>query len=417
MSISGQTDIDGETELSPAHKTNVEDGDGGETMSIWTQDRQTLVDELASATFTNQSSFDIPNAVADASDMSNSWTNGESLTGVSVVGTILDDKGEPMTGTAQLKDGGGVRDKQTFTGKVAFTGQPPAGVSSGDNQGTGSLDFAFVPSVAGIAVEKDDVSLRTDLGKIEYGAISGTVIDYEGNPVPNEAVYGLGAGDTTGGDGQFNLLAPGGTSATFTTLSGTWDFDESIVAGQTNTLEFQYPKLTIEVLDADFEPVEDAPVKVGESTYKTDESGRVEFPTAPIGNYDVSVMDYFKASDLSVSQPGTEYVYSVGPSSSSGEWEPDPSGIGGLKIKAIDDGTGERIRGVVAQDVATGARSESAQDGICKLLSTDLGDEIEVEIGTGDERYVPTTITGSPPENEMVEVTVPLEPKTQVVNY
>jgi hypothetical protein len=416
--VNGTQDWANETDLTPSKSSGVEDGyTGSGVMSVWEASRQTKIDRLASRTYTNNSSFSIPLAVVDTQDWANSWSNDEQLAGIFADGTILKPDGTPLSGTVQVIEGEDtlLAQKET-TGSFVVSSNPPTAVSQGGDATTSTITIQFIPSISAVAVVEENVSYRESLGTIKYGSVTGQITDYNGDPVPNATLRGAGAGDVTDENGEFELLVPDGTTSTFVTLNGTYEFDRTISEGTTERLDIQYPQLTIEVLDADYEPVEEVPVVVDESVFYTGGDGRVEIPKTPLGTYNVEVMETY-AADLSVDTAGEEFVHTIGPGPTPTDWTPDPEGLGGVKLTVTDAETGRKIRGIRAVDKLSGAASKSNAFGVCKLLTTDVGEEAKIQIGLGDERYVATTVTGTPPANEMVEVSVDLTPKTQVVNF
>jgi len=389
-------------------------GDGGPVLSVWTADRQTKLRDLVGAPYTNESSFTVPAGFVDTGGWPVSFENQERKLGVNVEGNMLNADGKPLSGEAIVEASGQVFESSTVSGTFLVSSQPPVGTYLGPDTAGDEFDFRFRPSINGISYFEGNIPFQFNSGTIQYGEIFGTISDYDGEPVPNIAVGGQGAADVTDEQGAYVLVAPGGSTVDLRTLYDTYTFSVTLGAGERKTQDVTFPKLTIRVLDADFQPVENAPVKIDGTTHYTGADGNVELPRAQVRDYAVTVMDRFEADDVSVGSAGEEWVYTVGPGSSFGDYS--NLEVGGVKLQAVDADTGRAITDLRAVERNTGVVSLSNGEGVCKLLSEKVGDEIDVQIGTGDKRYRTQAVIGTMPDGSMLEVEVAVEPKTQVSN-
>ncbi|AFD02306.1 VP17 [Haloarcula hispanica icosahedral virus 2] len=384
-------------------------------LSIWTEDRFTQLTGLVGGTFTNESSYNIPAGLVDTNDYQYGMGDGaEASLGVSATATAVSPSGSPLTGTATISAGGVTFAQSTVNGAFILSAAPPAGVYTGQNLENDEYNFTFSPSINGVAVSEENMPYTYDAGTIQYGAVSGQILDYKGDPVPNVAVGGKGAADISDKDGRYKLTLPGGLSTTLKTLYGSYSFDVSASGGVEATENITFPQLTIKVIDADLEPVANAPVTIDGKTRYTEENGKVEVPTAEVKDYSVRVMEAFESDAVTVGSAGEEWVYTVGPGATFGD--ASDLSLGGVKIQAVDADTGRPVYETKAVDRVSGVTSLSNTEGVCKLLSENVGEAVDVAIGTGDKRYEKQNIKGTLPDGSMLEVEVPLRPKTQVVN-
>jgi hypothetical protein len=385
-------------------------GGGTGTLEVFTLDLQTQRDRLLVAPMTeNLAEFDLPKGVTTGG-FPHSFL-GEM--GSRASGTFLDVDGGPLTGTMQVVSGDDVLYENSVNGTFVINADPPPGVLQGADAGSSSRDLLFSPAIAGVAYIHKGLTLTEDVGTTQYGRVQGSVTDYNGNPVEASAVSGTGYGTATDENGNFALVAPGGESVTFAALDGTVSQDVGVVAGDTVQTSFTYPQLTVEVVDAGYAPIEGAPVRVNDTKYKTDDKGRIELPQTPLGTYDIKVMDYYTGT-FDIDTQGEEFYYKLGPDASEIEWDGVEEGIGGIRIKCIDTNTKRPVRDVGAEDESSGTTATSGKDGVCKLLTPDTGDTINVLLATGDRRYRPQRVAGDSPDSGMAEVTVEMEPRTAV---
>jgi hypothetical protein len=271
-----------------------------------------------------------------------------------------------------------------------------------------------------VVFEQEVSEFRTDIGTNQYGAMYGKITDHEGEPVPGVGVAAQGTGTNSDEAGKFKLLAPAEISLPIETLNGTLSTDVTfeIVATPEEPRIFQFPAMTFEVLDAEYEGVNAAPVVVDGQTYYTNEKGVVTLSPVGLGDYEVTVMEKFEGV-VSVDSEGVNYNFRLGPSSTFVDWEPDPkNGIGGVKLRALDLQSGTEVRGITASIPEQGIISESGVDGVVKLLTTEVGtEEVTVQLASGDKRYNPSEVTITDvPDGQMVEADVELRRKDQVVN-
>ena len=380
-------------------------------LEIWTADRITKLEELAGKTFVNNSSFTMPAGVV-TNGFEVPWQNGEKKHGINVTMLPLSPEGKPLSGTAKITAGATELLSKNTTGGFILSGPPLPGVLIGNSVERSLISFTFQPSVPAISVQ-EDFGGRANLGTVKYAKLDGTVTDYTGNPVSNIAVSGPGSADVTDSSGRYELLAPGGTSVTMSALGGTYEFTLTPGAGETLTQDIQYPQLTIRVLDADYNPVENAPVKIDGQTYETNASGEVNIPDAVLKSYDVKVMEFFEGT-VDVPEAAKEFKFSVAPGQSLGDTT--TGGIGGIKIKAVDARSGRPISDISVEEVNTGSTSASNAKGVAKVLTSEVGNDVDIRVGTDDDRYRPAAVEGTLPDGSMLEVELEIEEQTQVSN-
>lgn len=422
------------TELDAAAKA----GDGGGVLGVHTAGRFERVLFYGNGD-ENLSSFSSPAGVTGLGWDSKPSTGQEKFTGVSVSGTFKESDGSLLSGTVQIIIGDPNQETQvswageTFTvggivagvntnGTFTASGPPPAGVFAGDNGNVGvsSMSALFSPSGAGVGYNYEFSSFQADMGTNTYGAAWGQILDYQGKPVPGIGVKAPGFGTNSGDDGKFKLQGPENQSVGIETLNGTVQDDITFQADPdpNDPQTYEFPALTLEVLDAEYEPAGSAQVEIEDTTYYTDDDGTLTLSPLGLSDYDVTVMDQFEAT-LTLDEQGVEYVFTVGPDSKAVDWTPDPSkSLGGVKITAIDEQTGRKIRRVSATVDELGIVDTSDKDGVVKLLSTEVGlQDVTVLLATGDKRYNPSAVEiAELPDGQMATATVQLRRKDQVVN-
>jgi len=364
---------------------------------------------------------------------------GEKRTGISATGTVLQADGEPLSGQLSIVVGdpnqtvtlewgdetltvAGVVAEEDITGTFSVSGAPPAAIFAGTDGDTAfqTISVVFNPHTPGVSLTEEFTRFRADVGTHQYGGAIGKIVDHEGTPVGGVGVDAPGTGANSGSDGEFRLRGPAGETIDIVTLYGTLQDSMGFTLNPDpdNPQVFEFPALSIAVLDAEYEPIAAAPVTVAGETYYTDESGDLTLSPVGLGQYSITVMETFEGT-VELTQPGTDYEFRFGPDSTLVDWDPDPSeGIGGIKLTALDHDSGAQIRGIAAMIPEQGVLSESDEDGVVKLLTEDVGTgEVTVQLASGDRRYAPSEVTvDEMPEGEMVTAEVTLQRKEQVVN-
>lgn len=392
--------------------------DPSEVLPVWLGTDEEKRQTLMAGDFVNFAEFQLPSGFSVSHDGLNAGTLTETTKalGVSFSGAFLDPDTRPLTGTARLTDGDYILAEASVSGSFVMTGPPPGtAILGNDASDVGGLAFTFSPSVAGVSYVETEFDLQADAGNVQYGRVRGTVVDFNGDPVPADPVAGPGYGTTTDETGSFELIAPGGESVTFRALNRSLTEVVAVQSGVTENVEFQYPKITVEVVDMDYEPIKEAPVRVGDDLYETDEDGKLELPAVPLGTYEVTVLEKY-SGEFTISEQATEYVYQMGPDASPREWDGVEDGLGGVRAKLIDAVTGRPIQDVRLVDESSDAAMSSASDGEAKILTPKVGGEINALVARGSPRYKTTRVEGDLPESTMLERTIELEPRTVVSN-
>ena len=399
-----------------AGSDDVESGGGGPALSAWFEPRETQLQQLvAPAEFENLSQFSLPAGIALAGDWGQPLAAAEKLAGISAEGIAIGPDGTPISGEATIVSGDSIiGQKVVANGSFVINGDAPAGIQSGSDEDRKELVAIFEPGVNAISLKESISEYHVNLGRLEFGSVAGEVLDANGDPVPNESVRGAGAGDVTDKNGEWKLTAPLGERFTLESLEGTASFDVTATTS-TASVTFEYPAAVVEVLDADFSPVEGAPVRFGGIDFYTDESGKIRLPQVPLAEYDLVVQEYFEAT-VSIDAPGEEFVFTLAPEGSTVDWDPPAEGIGGVKIEVIDAETGRQIRDVAARN-EQGVVSTSNDEGIIKLLASEVGETMAVQIGTGDRRYETRGVELDIPQDTMAEATLELERQEPVINF
>ena len=402
MSIENKSYDLEESRNSTETDAGAESGDGGGILDLWQQPRRELLRDVAGATFDNSSAFSIPAGV-----INNGYDQGgpdeEQYHGATGRGKVLSADGRPLSGTAIIEQAGVVIASSEGVGNVSVTAPPIGGVASGDPDLGGSYDFRFRPSLAGADVFEEGIGTGYDAGIIQYGAVEGTVTDYDGDVLTGEAVLGPGIATKTGPSGEYSLKAPGGVEVAFRAAGKT--VTRKPAAGSTLTVDFQFARLEIEVVTPDLDPVVGAEVAVGSKSFTTDEQGRVVVDPAPVAEYEIVVAGEY-ARTVEIQQQGERRVERFG----------DDQDKAGVNLLLVDDKTGQPIRALPGE-VPGGAVAQSDKSGRLKLFVDDVTGVDRLRIGDGDDRY--RTVEFSDFElrpGEVADGKLRLERKTQVSN-
>jgi hypothetical protein len=373
-------------------------------MDVWEKDRVTKLKQLAASTFTNNSSFSIPNGVVDTQAFDTAFDGNETFQGVTASGTALDADGTPLPGTAAIELNGEVMSETAATGLFTVTMSPPAGVVYGVDTPLDEYDFRFRPEKAGLDLFTQNIGVSYDAGPFRYGALAGTITDYQGDPLGSETVYGEGAATKTDNAGAYSLAAPGGTSVTLKAL-GT-ETTKTPSEGETITLDFQASRVVVEVVTPDLDPVAGTPVQVGDTDHTTDDEGRVVVDPAYLVEYEILVSDRYLLK-VDVTSEGNLYEERVG----------DGDDKAGLNARLVDAATGEPIRDLPAEFLETETLGVSNEKGRLRLFTDEPDAEDAVEIGVADNRYRTTRYSGFDLNvGETVEGRVEIERQTQISN-
>lgn len=379
-------------------------GDGGGTMDLWSSSDQNIIDTL-SGTYTNDSSFSIPKAI-----LSSGFGGGKTSEvdmGINASAKPLTADGKPMSGRASIEIGDTKIKSETVTGGFTISSGPPAGTILGQSVSSKTQSLVFTPTIAALSIVKDNLGGSANFGTIKYGAIDGTVTEYDGTPVPNVAVTGEGHGTVTDENGYYKMQAPGGTTVDLNALAGTYSFTLTPSAGATLTEDISFPRLVVEVLDGNFEPIQNAPVQIDDGTEYTGENGQVSIGRATLKDYYINVMDRFEIQNYTVQDAGEEYTVQLAPGQPFG---PNPEvEAGSLTLKVIDGENGKSIENLEATVVGEGSLSLSGEQGEIKLLSKEVGQQATVLIGTEDNRYESDVVVLQVPQSGDVRGTVEME--------
>ncbi len=396
-------------------------GDGGDTMPIWFSPRSELITALARQSFTDNSSFGVPKAVVGGASnpYDRGWQNSEIKLGTNVSGKIIDTDGNPMTGKSRLTVAGEVVEERSTSGQFQLGTFPPAGVFLGVSAGNDDVSFQFSPSIKALGIKRD-VGTGVDLGVIQYGRLTGRVEDYDGDPIADAPIIGPAVTAVTDETGQYEIEVPGGVETDLLALERSYVQTLTPIAGETTTQDFRYGKLTVSVLDAEYNPVSGASVIINGESYETDSAGQIEVPDVPIKEHRVIVQDYW-AGTFQFSEMGQLIEAQMGPQSQEFE-TPDGKpaasvSTGGIEIEARDANSDRPIEKIAAVDGETGVSAESTSDGKIRILSEKTDGGALILLGSGDSRYRTRRIPTELPEDEMKQLLVELEPTTQTVNF
>lgn len=261
------------------------------TMRSWKRSFTDRSSILVGNVDVNESVFSIPASLT--------ITGGSDSTSINRLAraTLLDQNGDPLSGTLQIEDGGGAVGSSGGSYDVVATTDPPPGVYSTepDSSRFGSLDVSFAPSISGLTADLGSFqTISNDFGVTQYGEITGTVTNAIGDVVGGVPVYASSASTETLSDGSYSILGPSGT-VSLTSLEGTSTKQTTISVGGSGTINFQYSGVRVRVNRPNGEPAGNVPVNLSYTNEKkrTGGGGEVLFPELELNLSDgqVSILE------------------------------------------------------------------------------------------------------------------------------
>lgn len=396
-------------ELSLGEDADSLKGEGGETLALFFDDRDSLLKRYGASGASNASSYATPKGFIDSA--SNRFPvgvqneTGEIHMGLAIEGRAIAPNGFPLAGTVEIVADGDPYHTSAEDGIFIISSPPPEAAVDGEN-GTGlaeQYDAVFIPKADAVNSEKNDIQFP-DGGKLEarYGIVHGYVTGESGDPVKGATVTGEGSFTTTDSTGYYTLYAPGGRSVSLRSIDGTATEDVDVVAGQDGTrVDWQYAGLQVRVLGPEYNPVEGAPVRVDGDVYRTDENGQVVLSSFPLGEYTIEVMESHEET-IGLTGQGALAKRTI-------------QGGSRLKIRCYDAESGDEAANVPAIDVEAGTLSYSNRRGLVQLLTFEEAG-FDVLVGDGDRRYLSEPVEASPDDGETAEAEVTLKPQPAVTN-
>lgn len=361
-----------------------ESGDGGGTMGVWFEDRTAKLERLVSGSYVNDSEFSIPSAVVSTQNYNTTFANSERWFNVAVAGQTKGGDGLPLSGTASIQSGENVEAQKSVQGSFQLASGAPDGVESGsDVSGEGSARFEFIPQ-AGFTFEDDQIDRGLNEVVIEYGSVTGTVTDYNGDPVTNDelsATLQL-TGETvpifTDANGEYSSSAPGGNNVTVESLGANVTQSVSITAVQETVLDIQYSGLEITLLTPNNSRLSDASVSFDSTFKRTDSDGKVTFVQVPaLSNINVTIYREINEAIQSADQGVLKQAEVTVGLAVTGQVLDDGEPVAGLDVRLLDESGREYV-------------GRTSQDGTFNVGAPTTG-TVSVVFGREDRRYTPST--------------------------
>lgn len=317
----------------------------------------------------------------DKTYWSESGSNGfrtETL-GINASGGALAADGSALSGKAQIIINDSVSSSKAVKGPFRISSPPPPGVESGTDSTSPEVDFKFIPSSSGISKLDTDVGLSYDAGTFQYGEVTGKVTDYEGSPISGAAVFGEGQGTSTNPKGKYSIAAPGGTTVNLESLNRTVTDTITPNGGQSVTVNFQFSRLVIKVVDPELNPMVGTPVKINGDNYETNDDGIVTLDRAGIKTHNV-VIDGDEEISPTIGSQGVLVEEQFGDS------------LSGYRVALSESETDLPIQGTTVGFKDVGVSSQTDNNGRASAI-VDVEGEREVELGRSDRRYETKTVT------------------------
>jgi hypothetical protein len=380
------TDTFEEESLVDTSGTDADVGSGGGNMSAW-DSKTAILNTLLAGSFTNKSSFAIPVSVFG----SGLDTFEEAILSEQITADFRDVDSSPLAGLASLSRGGSTLGQVSVSGFMTLKLPVPDGVTRGSDviEDEGSFQFSFDPGANSVAIEKE-VSGGTDLGKIQYGEITGKVTDVDGNKVTGDPITIGGVSFLTDKNGEYNVKGPSGDPIPLRALRGSKSRDVNFTAGSTINQDFQYGGIEFALTLPSGAGIPGVGVTTDATVSRdtTDEDGSVRFSKAEVGG----VVNLFVG--------GFEVVI-AGPSGGSVSDAVKRVGTG-LRGRVVTPG-GEPVANVdVSVQVEDALTTLSDKQGGFKI-GTDEAGERTIEFSSADKRFARNEIEVDLQEGDVVE--------------
>lgn len=239
----------------------------------------------------------------------------------------------------------------------------------------------------------------------EETELSGTVTDYNGNPIEGDVVAsGDGSTFTTNSSGEYTYGSVSGLTK-FLSIQGT---ASSIYhpSKQGPTLDWTYAAVEVRVVNSQTEePVEGAIVEFEGKQAATDSNGSVRITTALLQEYNFTVLSSFDVSIKAYVQ-GELYTREV--------TEEDGSIL--IDLSITDGESGRVVSNITAETGATVKPIRSGEAGTL-TIPYPIGDNTEgLVVGRGDKRYKDTIVdVGINDAQDGIDLEV--ERRTPTVNF
>lgn len=409
----------GDTSLS-APLDEVGGGSGGDNLPFWSLSREEKLIAISGVSYEDYSSYPPPVGVVSEGFHASEFEQDVGL-GIQARGQTTSADGEGLSGEASIyhTTTGTELLSKTVGGPFSLVAPPPRGVPGGESVDvaltTADMSVKFAPSFAGLAYESPDLDKYHE---ISYSGVEGTVTDATGSPVADSALLGTGDAATTDAEGYYTLLAPVGTETSLQGLKKTKTKTATPPSGDKATLDWAFAGITIRVQTPyNYEPVPGAPVEIDGTTFETDASGEVVYPTAGLGTeHSVRVFDSDDFTDTVVA-PTTEgqmTVVRVGPGSSSFGDSGDSdatTATRAIEVTVRDAGTGDAVRDVAVSAPDHGVTSWTKGNGETRLVIPNAeSGSVRVVAGGESRRYDSSEATVDISGEDLSELTLTLSP-------
>jgi hypothetical protein len=375
-------------------------GSGGKTLDVLVSSRKDKLRRILKASFTDNTSFGTPKGVVDTFGYANGFEDEEKGLGINISGVVIGPDGKPLSGIASIEsDGESIKSSPTG-GQFIISSPPPAGVFLGSNLGFASYDFRYTPSTSAIDYIEEGVDFNVPSLLVQYGQVEGKVTDYDGNPVSGAAVFGSGAGTQTNSNGEYSIAAPGGTEVDLSSLNGTETVTKTPAAGASITVDFQFSRLIINVVDPEFNPLKGTAVEIDGDSYTTDDEGRV-------------VIDKVGTKTFSVVVGGQNETTVPVPNQGELVQEQFGQNLVGFRVNLKERDTQLPIAGTTVSFVNEGIASRTDDRGRASTISDVQGENVVV-LGQNDRRYETKTVLVTIQGGEVKEATASLARRNNI---
>ena len=356
-------------------------GTGGGDMDVWNSQRGTLLNKLVLSTYSNESEYSLPTGVAGSAYPSDT-TSYEEWLSTAAQGYLRGGGGSILSGTMEILRGGEILSSKSVEDRYNITTSPPDGVELGeDSVSTGEPVLRFTPE-SGFSLEETGLTTGFTIVNVEYGTISGTVTDYNGDPVVSERVIlqlqstGESVKVFTGPLGDYSISGPGGEAVNLSVPGANIQTSTNLQSLSTETLNAQYSGLELTLELPNGSKSSNSPVILDTTgvSGQTDGNGKITFTKVPVlTNVSITIYDEINKSINSGGQGVlTEDTITFGVGFQGFIRETD-----GAEIRNVN------VRVVKGEDEY---RSKSSSEGEYALGSPEVG-EVSLVVARDDRRY------------------------------
>jgi len=314
--------------------------------------------------------FSKPKAIS-TTNLDTSWSV---VAGVGAEG-VIEEGGNFTAGKVRLLNEDGTVGNSKALARAGYSvGYIPSGIASGQSV-TEDMKVEFLGENGGKSEKV--ITNRLTTFDVNFGSLTVTVSDVDGNAIGGVAVSVAGETSFTDSDGQISVPASDG--AAISVLDGSVSDTLSISGGQSKTKSYTYAGLQGS-MDSPGGPIKDAVVEVKDSngdvieSTTTDEFGSYEFTRLPVSSSLEVVIGPF-TRQVTTGNQGVKSLKNV----------PFGISLGAVDIECVSKADGGKVRKVDLE--LEGLKAKSGGDGAGSVIA-EAPVDATVRVAKSDNRFV-----------------------------